>query len=337
MYAKLTAASGASIGGLLQELAKVCTGTISNAASLVSFDPVKSSIISTTATNWTLAYPTSFTANTNVYVLQSQCVDTGKYKYARLMVKGTGTNQPFVEPTGGTANVYTLTTSTTIYLEMGGATAVNTGTGAVTNPTYYHQSNEGPVLGSGSLYISASARHLFMYSDTATINTFLVAEYPETSITTSQTLTPMIAYRGRGSALTVTTTSRETAAAPGYSVAQIPAGYWVANTTSTLQSIDASTSFNTFEFTQTYTAARAPADRFPTRTAARQMMSRDLVYYDILRSHNFINASTLTGIRYIPDSAGITTVDTTTYTSANVTYAALPLTAYTSVLLVPKT
>jgi hypothetical protein len=335
MYAKLIPLSGATIGNLLQELAKICTGNITSAGSLTAFDSANSEIVSTVPTNWTLAYPTAFTANTNTYVLQSQCVATSKYKYARLMVKGTGTNQPFVEPTGGTANVYTLTTAATIYLEMDGATAVDTGTGAVTNATYYHQSNEGHILNtSGFLYVSASARHLLIYSDNATIDTFLVAEYPETAVTTGKNLTPMIAYRGRGGAITVTTTSRETVAAPSYSVAQIPNGYWAANNTSTLQSIDASTSFNTFEFTQTYTGSRLPADRAPLGNTGRQMIARDLVYYDISRSHNFINVSTLTNIRYLPDTASTTTIDGTRYVSANVEYKSFPL--ITSVLLVPK-
>lgn len=335
MYAKLVAKSGVTIGSLLQELAKVCTGTINNAASLAAFDPAASQIIGDIPTNWTLSYPTSFTATTNVYVLASQCVNTGKYKYARFVVKSTGTNQPFVEPTGGTANVYTLTTASTVYLEMNGATAVNTATGAVTNPTYYHQSNEGHILSANStLYVSASARHLLIHSDNATIDTFFVAEYPETAVTTSKNLTPMVTYRGRGTAFTVTTTSRETLAAPGYSVVQIPNGYWAANNTTTLQSIDSTTSLNTFDFTQTYTGSRLSSEKIFLGSNTRQTIARDLVYYDSSRNHNFINASALTDVRYLPNMASVTSVDTSTYISGNTTYVCFPM--VTSVLLVPK-
>lgn len=335
MYARLTPTSGATIGNLLQELARVCAGNITSTSGLSAFNPAGSEIVNTVATNWTLSFPTSYTANTNVYVLQSQCVNTSKIKYARLMVKGTGTNQPFVEPTGGTANVFTLTTSSTIYLEMNGATGVNTSTGAVTNPTYYHQSNEGHILdAAGTIYVSASARHLLIYSSTAAVDLFFVAEHPETALTTSKSLIPIITYRGRGGALTITTTSRETAAAASNSVAQIPTGFLVSNNTTSLQSIDSINSFNTFDFTQTYTGSRLPPDRAQTGTTARQMIARDLVYYDSSRNHHFINASQLTNIRYLPDTASTTTLDITRYTSGGTEYVPLPL--LTSVLLVPK-
>lgn len=337
MYAKLTPLSGATIGNLLQELARVCTGAITNVNTLTAFDSSKSVIISTIPTNWTLAYPTSFTANTNVYVLQSQCVVTSKIKYARFMVKGTGTNQPFVEPTGGTANVYTLTTSSTVYLEMNGATAVDTSTGTVTNPTYYHQSNEGHILNtSGSIYISASARHLFMHSDTATIDTFFVAEYPETAVTTSKLLTPMITYRGRGGAITVTTTSRETAAAPGSTVVQIPNGYWAANNATTIQSIHATNALHSFETGAVYNnfTDTDPTMRFAgTSPGQRRFLTRDFFYYDTSRNHNFINATTLSNIRYIAGASTITTIDTT-YTFNGVTHIAMPST--NTVFIVPR-
>lgn len=337
MYAKLTPLSGATIGNLLQELAKVCTGAISSTSTLTAFDSSKSEIINTVATNWTLAYPTSFTANTNVYVLQSQCVNTGKYKYARFMVKGTGTNQPFVEPTGGTANVYTLTTAATIYLEMDGATAVDTVTGAVTNPTYYHQSNEGHILNAtGTLYVSASARHILIHSDNTAIDTFFVAEYPETAVTTGKNLTPMITYRGRGGAITVTTTSRETAAAPGYSVVQIPNGYWAANNTTTLQSIHATNALHSFETGAVYNTFSTIDSNMRFLGAApypRRILVNDFIYYDTSRNHNFINATTLTNVGYIAGAGSFTTSDTT-YTFGNVTYAALPST--NTVFIVPK-
>ncbi len=337
MYAKLTPLSGSTIGNLLQELARVCTGNITSAGSLTAFDSSKSEIINTIPTNWTLAYPTAFTANTNTYVLESQCVTTSKYKYARLMVKSTGTNQPFVEPLGGNANVYTLTTSSTVYLEMNGATAVNTGTGAVTNPTYYHQSNEGHILNAtGAVYVSASARHLFIHSDSATIDTFFVAEYPETAVTTSKNLAPMIIYRGRGGAITVTTTSRETAAAPGYSVVQIPNGYWAANNTTTLQSIHATNALHSFETGAVYNSYSdiEPNLRFigaaPTE---RKVLTRDFFYYDTSRNHNFINATILSNIRYIAGASTVSSSDTT-YTYNGVIYASLPST--NTIFLVPK-
>lgn len=336
MYARLTPLSGATIGNLLQELAKVCTGAITDASSLSAFDPLSSQIITTISTNWTLAYPTTFTANTNVYVLKSQCVNTGKYKYARLLAKGTGTNQPFVEPIGGNANVYSLTTSTSVYLEMDGATAVNTSTGAATNPTYYHQSNEGVIFGTGSLFISASSRHLLLHSDSATIDTFFVAEYPETALTTAKNLTPMVTYRGQGGAITVTSTSRETAAAPGYTVVQIPNGYWVANSTAGLQSIHATGALHSFETGAVYgnfSSVEGSLRFINAPTIDRQILTRDLFYYDTARNHNFINATTLSNIRYISGASSVTT-SSTTYTFNGLTYVSLPTTNTT--FLVPR-
>lgn len=337
MYAKLIPQSGVTIGNLLQELARICTGNITSAGSLTAFDPSKSEIINTIPTNWTLAYPTAFTSNTNTYVLQSQCVTTSKYKYARLLIKGTGANFTFVEPTGGTANAYTLTTATPVYLELNGATAVDTGTGAVTNPTYYHQSNEGHILNAtGTIYVSASARHLLIHSDTATIDTFFVAEYPETPVTTSKNLAPMITYRGRGGAITVTTTSRETAAAPGATVVQIPNGYWAANNTTTLQSIHATNALHSFETGAVYSSFSdiEPNLRFINAASTeRKVLTRDFFYYDTTRNHNFINATILSNIRYIAGALTVSSSDTT-YTYNGVIYASLPST--NTIFLVPK-
>lgn len=339
MYAKLSVRQGTTptIGAIMQEIAQVCTGTISSAANLVVFDSAGSEIITTVATNWELVFPTAFTANTNVYVLRSQCVNTGKYKFARLLAKGTAVNEPFVENTGGTANVFVKTSYTNTFIEMNSCTAVNTSTGAVTNPTYYHQSNEGYTPGSRTLYLSASARHLVMYSEynasTNIICLFGVFEHPETNVTSSKNLIPAVAYRGRGGALVATTTSRETAAAPGNSVLQIPNGYTANTAAISLLGIDATTSFNTFEFTQTYTGSRHAPIRALTRSQTRQMFARDLIFYDIARSHNFINASVLSNVTYITNTSTISTIDSL-YTAGNVTYAALPL--ITGSLLVPK-
>jgi hypothetical protein len=338
MYAKLAVKLGTTptIGAIMQEIAQVCTGTISNQANLAVFDTDSSEIISSTATNWQLFYPAAFTANTNVYILRSQCATTSKYKYARLLAKGTATNEPFTEPLGGNANVYAKTTYTNTFIEMDSCATANSSTGAVTNATYYHQSNEGYTPGSRTLYLSASTRHLLMYSEynasTNIICTFGVFEYPETNITSSKTLIPAIAYRGRGGALTVTTTSRETAAAPGYSVIQIPDGYTANTAAYSLLGLDATTAFNTFEFSQTYTGSNPNGDRAFTKTTIRQQIPRDLVFYDIARSHNFINASTLSNVFYLP---GITTgTVNSTYTAGNVTYAAFPTVA--STILVPR-
>lgn len=341
MFAKLSVKLGTTpnIGSIMQEIARVATGTISSTANLAVFDSAGSEIITTVATNWQLVYPAAFTANTNVYVLRSQCVNTGKYKYARFVAKGTGTNESFVEPLGGNANVYSKTTYTNTFLEMDSCTAVNTSTGAVTNATYYHQTNEGYTPGSRTLYLSASARHLMMYSEynasTNIICTFGVFEYPETNITTSKNLIPAVAYRGRGLALTATTTSRETAAAPGYSVIQVPDGYTANTAAFSLLGLDATTSFNTFEFNQTYTSSATPPDRVPSGSSARQMIVRDLIYYDTARSHNFINATTLSNISYIPDATTISSIDSR-YTIGNTVYATLPL-AGSSSLLIPRT
>ena len=341
MYAKLAVKAGTTptIGAILQEIAKVATGTISNVANLAVFDTVNSEIITTTATNWTLYYPASFTANTNVYILRSQCVTGTKYKYARFMAKGTATNEPFVEPTGGTANVYTKTVYTNTYIEMDSCTTANVSTGAVTNATYYHQSNEGYTPGSRTLYLSASSRHCLMYSEynssTNIICTFAVFEHPETNITSSKALIPVITYRGRGAALTVTTTSRETAVAPGYSVIQIPDGYTANTAAFSLLGLDATTAFNTFDFNQTYTASSLPPDRALTGSVTRQMIPRDLIYYDTARSHNFINATTLSNIAYLTDVTNMASIDSR-YTIGSTTYAVQPLMG-PSGLLVPRT
>ncbi len=338
MYAKLAVKIGTTptVGAILQEVVQVCTGTISDTANLTVFDTAGSEIISTTATNWQLFYPAAFTANTNVYILRSQCVTTSKYKYARFVAKGTATNEPFTEPLGGNANVYSKTTYTNTFIEMDSCATANASTGAVTNATYYHQSNEGYTPGSRTLYLSASARHLLMYSQydasTNIICTFGVFEYPETNITSSKTLVPVIAYRGRGGALTVTTTSRETAAAPGYSVIQVPNGYTANTAAYSLLGLDATTAFNTFEFAQTYTGSNMNGDRAFTKTLVRQQIPRDLVFYDIARSHNFINASTLSNVFYLP-SVTTSTVDST-YTAGNVTYAAFPTVG--STILAPR-
>ena len=133
----------------------------------------------------------------------------------------------------------------------------------------------------------------------------------------------------------MTTTALETAAAPGYSVFQIPQGYWTANNSITLQCLSATTALNTFEHGQTFTASAIPADRLlnGSGSTARQAIVRDIFYYDAARNHQLINASTLSNVRLLYNGASISSIDTT-YTYAGVTYVCLPLIA--SSLLIPK-
>jgi len=332
-----------SAGQVLREIVYVATGYYTSATQLQVFDPVNSQIVNTVASNWQIVYPTTNKfGNSSVVVLRSQCVNSAKYKYARFVLKGTNTNEPFVEPTGGTANVFAYTNYGTLYLEMDSCTSANTSTGAVTNATYYHQSNEGynlNFLGNTSVYLSASSRHLLMYSQyNATTNiicTMAVMEHPETNITTGANLIPAVSYRGRGAAMTVTTTSRETAAAPSYSVLQIPDGYTVSGNTKSLLGIDATTSLTTFDFSQTFTTSVLTVpDRYPTGTVVRQSLARDLFFYDAARSHNFINATTLSNVFYLPNATSINSLESAYSYSGN-TYVCFPLTS--SILLVPRT
>jgi len=342
MYAKLVVRSGTAntIAEMMQEMANVITGSVTTASQLSVFDGVNSTIINTTPTNWSLIYPAAVTSNSNVYIFRSQCVNTSKYKYARLICKGTAANEPWVEPTGGTANPNQQRTYAARYVEMDSCTSANTTTAVVTNPTYKHQSNEGYIPFSQTLHVSASARHLAIYSQynasTNIICTFGVFEYPETNITTGNNLIPAVVYRGRGAALTVTTTALETSAAPGYSVMQVPDGYTASTNTKSLQTIDALTSPHSFDFGQTYVASAAqPGDRYfsQANTNLRQMPGKDLFFYDLNRSHNFINATNLTNVSYVPNGGSLSPIEST-FTYGSNTYVSLPLTF--SSLLFPK-
>lgn len=348
MFARLVPRSSTAntIAEMMQEMVKVYTGNITTAGQLTAFDSSKSYIITTTPTNWSLIYPSVVTSNSNVYIMRSLCVDTNKYKYARIICKGTATNEPWVEPTGGTANPNQQRTYTNRYIEIDSCTSVNTTTATVTNSTYKHQGAEGYVPFSRDLVLSASNTHLAMYSLYDLTSNFVplfgVFEYPETNITTSQNLIPVVTYRGRGSGLRLLTTALETGPASGNSVVQIPDGYNAVTNTKSLQTIDANTSPFSFDFSTTYTSAAQPGDRHAsqTNTYARQISGKDLFFYDMFRSHNFINATTLTNVAYIPNQNSVSqmsqsTVDATTYTYTGNTYCALPLVS--SIILFPET
>jgi hypothetical protein len=337
MYAKLVVRTGTAntIAEMMQEMANVITGSVTTNSQLSVFDSVNSTITTTTPTNWSLIYPSVVTSNSNVYIFRSQCVNTSKYKYARLICKGTATNEPWVEPTGGTANPNQQRTYAARYVEMDSCTSANTTTAVVTNSTYKHQSNEGYIPFSQTLYISASARHLAMYSQynssTNIICAFGIFEHPETNITTGKNLIPVVTYRGRGAALTVTTTSLETAAAPGNSVMQVPDGYTSSTNTKSLLGIDALTSPHSFDFGQTFIASASdPGTRILSQanTYLRQFPGKDLFFYDINRSQNFINASSLSNVYYIPNGASTSSIGSL-YTYGSNTYISLPLTSST--------
>ena len=309
MYARLNnIKASATIGDVMKEMVQILTGAISSASALQIFDPNSSVLIVTTPSNWILEYPAVLSSTSNVFILSSTCVTTNKKKYLRILAKGTGTNQPFIEPSGGTANVYSLVASatTTVGIEMVGLRSFDSGTGAVQNSTYYHYSSEGYFpSASGVLYLSASSRHALMHTNadapTTKVTTWGIFECPENNVTTQKNLVPVLVYRGYGSAETASTTGRDTAAAAIKSIVQCPDGYVLStNTGNQLLSMDTSitsAAISTFGFAGGWnsTAETIPFDGI-VASPQRNTPIRDLFSYDIIRSHALYNASSLTKV-----------------------------------------
>lgn len=342
MYARLsqTIKSTATIGDVMKEIVQILTGAISSTSALQVFDASTSVIISTTATNWVLEYPAVLSSTSNVFILSSQCVTTGKKKYVRLLAKGTGTNQPFIEPLGGSANVYGLVASatTTVGIEMHSLKAFDSGTGAVSNATYFHYSSEGYFPGiSGALYLSASARHVLMHTNSDSyatkVTTWALFECPENITTTTKNLVPVLYYRGYGSAETASTTGRDTAGVAIKSIVQTPDGYTISNNTGgQLLSMDTaitSAAISTFGFAGAWNPpATAPVfDKIVS--GARNITLRDLFVFDIIRGFSLYNASSLTKVYSNPVFGTMNTglqnftIDGVTYDYLRVSYGAL--------------
>ena len=331
-----------TLGQIAREIVKVCIGQITSVDGLEVFQKETSYIINSVQPNWELIFPATITDKTNVFILRSRCVNTNKFKYARFMLKGTASNEAFVEAKGGLANVYSKVDFTTVSIEMNSCLSVNTTSGFSRNNTYYHASQEGFKPGTSDLYISASSRHLLMYSQynasTNTVPLFAVMEFPENNISSSKNLIPALAYRGSGHALTESVMSRDTTSVttPARNVCQIPDGYLVTSgKTAAIVSIFFSSTdakILTLDFGTTFSESLKSEDRLPLGTPERNLISRDIIFYDTKNGHYFANATTLTDVYFIPQAAAYCPLEYVyTYNTKN--FLCLPLSS--AVVLVP--
>lgn len=333
--------NSATVLDAVREIIQVMTGSITSTSQLTVFDRATSEIAATTASNWTLDYPANLSTHSNVFILKSACATSGKFKYARILLKGTATGEAFIEPTGSAVALSARNVFSNVFIELTSCRTASASSAVATNPTYYHAAGEGHIVGSTPITISASSRHLVLYSQySATSNRvplFMVLEHPENSITTSRNLIPVVTYRGSGGIITETTAFRETTttpSTPAANVAQIPDSFIIqTGTSSALTTVsDADGFICTFDFGSAFPLSASTVDRHPLNSPGRRLITRDLVFYNPQGGHFFINASSLSKIAYIGGS-GFYTSDST-YTSGSTTYAVLPLIA--SALVVPK-
>lgn len=342
MFAKLSKniQGNFTIGEILQELVKVCCGVITSKNDLTVFDSNLSTIINSTATNWQQVFPSPLTSQSNCFVIKSQCINPAKFKYARFMVKGISAVDNYNEPTSNISTVYAQQPNLDCFLEMNTGIGFDTATSSLLNPSYYHASNEGINLLSDDLIISASSRHLLIYSqNTSSYNTiplFACLEFPETNITQSKSLVPFISYRGKGQNLTHSTLSKDISSAKYYSVCQVPDGFnLLTNKNHTILSFGNDTRhFTTLDFGNVYIGSEFTQDRISLNNPSqRQLPARDLIIYDVSRGLNFINASTLTNVYYFANGTAFCDINST-YTFNGKSFVCLPLS--TAVLLIPK-
>lgn len=335
----LVTGNSSTLGQIVREIVQVCTGQITATSQLQIFDKSTSFITNTVASNWQLVFPTALTDASNVFVMRSACVNASKFKYARFILKGTGGNETFTEPKGGTANVYAKSDLTTVNVEMVGCTSVNTTSGYIKNSSYYHATSEGFKPGSYDIYISASSRHLLIYTEyNSTSNKvplFAIFEHPETNITTYKNTLPVITYRGSGSTMLDTTTSRDTTNPVANNVAQAIDGYNIISGKTNVIISAASVSEDrpsTFDFGAYFSDSANKDDRLPTKDEGRKIISKDFIYFDPKNGHEFKNLSTLSNVFFIPNSINFCPLEYV-YVNGQKSFMCMPLSS--AVLLVP--